>query len=46
MRERAETLGGTTEVRTAPGQGTTVEVVLPPTGAVETGFAELGRDGE
>jgi signal transduction histidine kinase len=46
MRERAETLGGTTEVRTAPGRGTTVEVVLPPTGAVETGIAELGRDGE
>ena len=46
MRERAETLGGTARVRTAPGQGTTVEVVLPLAGAVKTGSEEMGRDAE
>lgn len=30
MRERAEALGGTLRIRSAPGRGTTVEVVLPP----------------
>ena len=30
MRERAEALGGTLAVRSAPGRGTTVEVLLPP----------------
>ncbi|MDQ7828476.1 MAG: GAF domain-containing sensor histidine kinase [Armatimonadota bacterium] len=37
MRERAELLGGQMHVRSAPGQGTTIEVVLPPDSAPEPG---------
>lgn len=32
MRERAEALGGTLQVRSAPGNGTTVEAAIPTTG--------------
>jgi signal transduction histidine kinase len=37
MRERAELLGGQMRLRSAPGQGTTIEVVLPLDGAPEPG---------
>jgi signal transduction histidine kinase/putative methionine-R-sulfoxide reductase with GAF domain len=34
MRERAQALGGTAEVRAAPGRGTIVDVFLPPASSV------------
>ena len=34
MRERAQALGGTADVRAAPGQGTIVDVYLPPASSV------------